>query len=155
MSSFVSLLKKYAKFLPLAVATVASAIVGAVHPGMTHADWAHVAILGLGALSVGIAPNVPGYKYVKETIAALTAVVTILVTGFTGFDANSVIQIALAVAAAFGVTGLKNIGDYYHIVTTVVAPKPALAAVSATPVVAPAPTATVSAAPVDAPKGSA
>lgn len=129
MSKIVILLKKYAKFLPLALATVASAVYGAVHPGMTHADWAHVAILALGAVSVLVAPNVPGYKYVKETIAALTAVATILVSGFTGFDANSVFQIVVAVAAAFGVGGLKNIGDYYHLVTTPSAP--ALAAVVA------------------------
>jgi hypothetical protein len=113
--SFVELVKKYAKFVPMALATVAAALVGAFHPGMTSADWSHVVVLAAGALSIGIAPNVPGYKYVKETLAAITAVATILVSGFTGFDANSVIQIIVAVGAAFGVASVKNVGDYLHL----------------------------------------
>lgn len=77
-------------------------------------EWINVAIMGAGTITVFVAQNVvPGAKYAKSFLAAVTAALTLLVSvlgvhGFSGVTHQQWIQIVLAALGALGVLGVKN-----------------------------------------------
>lgn len=102
---------KYSKAIAAVVATVLAAIIAAMGgDGIISAvEWVNVAILGVGAASVFAAPNVPGARYTKAILAALTAALVVLTSAITGGVALvEWLQIAMAVLGALGVYAVPN-----------------------------------------------
>jgi len=98
----------YAKFFAQVAATVLAAIVpllnGTAHPN--GSDWVNVAIIGLGAVAVLGAGNLPAgvWKYTKTIVAAATAVAVLLQSAITdGISSAEWLQLALAALGALGV----------------------------------------------------
>jgi hypothetical protein len=107
-------LGKYANLFTMVLATVLSAVLAAMVGDsiISPQEWANIAIIGVGALSVFTAPNIPGAKYVKTAIAFLTAVLTVLVTVIVGgIGTAEIIQMILAGLAAIGVHTIPNTQD--------------------------------------------
>lgn len=101
----------FAKSVAAIVATVLSGVLAATTgDGVVDAqEWVNVAILAVGACAVFAAPNVPGAKYTKAVIAALTAALTVLASAILGgVDSTDVIQMAVAGLGALGVYGVPN-----------------------------------------------
>jgi hypothetical protein len=106
---------KYAKFVAIVVATVLSAISAALFGDniISPQEWVNIAILGIGAAAVFAAPNVPGAKYTKSILAALTAGLTVLASAIVGgVHTVEIIQIILAAAGAVGVYAVPNKPPY-------------------------------------------
>lgn len=104
-------MSKYAKFIAIVVATVLSAVAAALVGDnvISPQEWVNVAILGVGALGVFAAPNVPGATYTKSVLAALAAGLTVLATVIIGgVSTVELIQIGLAVLGALGVFAVPN-----------------------------------------------
>lgn len=102
-------MKKYTKFLVQAVITVLVALAAVWAGGVTPVEWVNVAIVGVGALSVFAAPNVPGAEYTKGILSALTAGLVVLTSAITGgLVFVEVVQIIVAAAGTVGVFGFKN-----------------------------------------------
>lgn len=104
-------MNKYAKFGAAVVATVLSAVLAALlgDSVISPQEWVNVAVLGVGALAVFAAPNVPGAAYTKSIIAVLTAVLTVLASVIVGgVGTVEIIQIALAALGALGVYAVPN-----------------------------------------------
>jgi len=101
---------QYLKMLAMVVATVLSGLVAALAvPPITSQEWINIAILGVGALGVFAAPNVPGANYTKIILAALAAVLTLAVNLIAGgLDLSEVLQLVLAALGAVGVYALGN-----------------------------------------------
>lgn len=107
-------LKKYAKAFTSAGAVVLSAVLAAYigDGALTFSEFVNVVVLGTGTVSLAIAPNIPGSKYVKSTLAAVAAVVTLLLSVYSGGVTGAEwAQIGVAVASAFGVYAVPNRGD--------------------------------------------
>lgn len=105
---------RYAKFVAIVVATVLSAISAALFGDsvISPAEWVNVAILGVGALGVFAAPNIPGSAYTKSILAVLTAGLTVLASVIVGgISVSEWIQIALAALGALGVYAVPNADD--------------------------------------------
>jgi hypothetical protein len=101
--------RAYTKFIVQALVTVAVAIAAASTGGVTSVEWVNIAIIGVGALSVFAAPNVPGAAYTKAILSALAAVLVVLTSAITGgITSPELIQIIVAAAGAFGVYALPN-----------------------------------------------
>lgn len=110
----VETLKKYQKVLVAALGVIVSAVVASfIGDGvMTFSELVNVVVLGAGTVSVGIAPNIPGSKYVKAALAAVSAVATLLLSVASGgINSAEWAQIVVAVLTAFGVYQLPNTGD--------------------------------------------
>lgn len=108
-------MKKYAKFIAIVVATVLSAISAALLGDnvISPQEWVNIAILGVGALGVFAAPNVPGAAYTKSILAALAAGLTVLASVIVGgVHTVELIQIALAALGAVGVYAVPNQPKY-------------------------------------------
>lgn len=98
---------RYLKFLAAVVLTVLVAIVGFLSKGpMTNLDWINVAIVGVGALAIFAAPNVPGAEYTKTILAVLAAVLTALHTFIASGVSLSTSQILQIVIVAIGAIGI-------------------------------------------------
>jgi hypothetical protein len=98
----------YMKFLAQVTVTVLAALVpllnGTAHP--TGSDWVNVAIIGLGAVAVLGAGNLPAgvWKYTKTLVSAATAVAVLLQSAITdGISSAEWLQLALAALGALGV----------------------------------------------------
>jgi hypothetical protein len=98
----------FVKFFAQIAVTVLAAVVpllnGTDHP--TGSDWVNVAIIGLGAVAVLGAGNLPAgvWKYTKSIVSAATAVAVLLQSAITdGVSSAEWIQLALAAAGALGV----------------------------------------------------
>lgn len=98
----------YAKFVAQVVVTVLAAVVpllnGTSHPN--GSDWVNVAIIGLGAVAVLGAGELPAgvWRYTKTIVSAATAVAVLLQSLITdGISSAEWIQLALAAAGALGV----------------------------------------------------
>ena len=107
-------MRQYLKMLAMVVVTIATALVPVLASGhVTTAMEINVAIVGVGAMAVFAAANVPGAMYTKLVLAAITAGLTALST-FVGADSLSGVtpaewlQIGIAVAGALGVYALPN-----------------------------------------------
>lgn len=102
---------KYSKFIAAVFATVLSAIIAALTGDgiVTATEWTNVAIAGVGALGVFAGANVPGARYTKAILMALTAILTLLasliVGGLTGTE---VMQLVIAGLGAVGVYAVPN-----------------------------------------------
>lgn len=102
---------KYTKFIAIVAATVLSAVLTALTGDsvISPVEWVNIAIIGVGALGVFAAPNVPGAAYTKSILAVLTAVLTVLTSAITGgISSSEFIQIAIAALGALGVYALPN-----------------------------------------------
>jgi 2-keto-3-deoxy-6-phosphogluconate aldolase len=104
-------MNKYAKFVAIVLATVLSALSAALlgDSVISPNEWVNVAILGVGALGVFAAPNVPGAAYTKSILAVLTAGLTVLASVIIGgVGTAEIIQIVLAGLGAVGVYAVPN-----------------------------------------------
>ncbi len=110
-------MNRYAKAILAVVATVLVALVPYFSHSnhLTDAEWINVVILGLGAIVVYVAPNLPGAgaAYTKSIVAALIAGATLLVSAvgagsFSNVTGSEWVQIALAALAAVGVYAVPN-----------------------------------------------
>ena len=107
--------KQYKKAIVAALGVIVSAFVAAMlGDGVINVnEWANVVILGAGALSVGIAPNVPGAKYTKLLLSAVSAAATVFLSVFTGgLTSPEFWQIVVAALTALGVYRVPNQGDF-------------------------------------------
>lgn len=96
----------YLKAVAAVVATVAAAVVAALTGDgvISNVEWVNVAIAGAGALAVFTAPNVPGARYTKLILAAISAVLVFLVSAITdGVTATELIQLVVVALGALGV----------------------------------------------------
>lgn len=107
-------MKTYAKFAAQVVATVLAAVV-AVLNGTDHqpgvSDWINVVIVGLGAVAVLGAGNLPDgvWRHTKTIVAAATAVAVLLQSVITdGISSAEWIQLALAALGALGVFAARG-----------------------------------------------
>ena len=104
-------MSNYLKFAAQVGATVLAAVVALLNgtdhqPGVS--DWVNVAIVGLGAVAVLGAGNLPDgvWRYTKTIVAAATAVAVLLQSVLTdGISAAEWLQLALAALGALGVAG--------------------------------------------------
>lgn len=104
-------MSKYARFIAIVIATVLSAVSAALVGDsiISPQEWVNVAILGVGALGVFAAPNVPGAEYTKTILAVLAAGLTVLATVIVGgVGTAELIQIAIAGLGAIGVFAVKQ-----------------------------------------------
>ena len=104
-------MNKYAKFIAIAIATVLAAVSAALvgDSVISPQEWVNIAILGVGALGVFAAPNVPGSRYTKSILAVLTAVLTVLASVIVGgVGTVEIIQMILAGFGALGVYAIPN-----------------------------------------------
>lgn len=98
---------RYLKFFGAVVVTVIVALVGYLAKGpITNLDWVNVAIVGVGALAIFAAPNVPGAEYTKTILAVLAAVLTALHTFIASGVSLSTPQILQIVVVALGALGI-------------------------------------------------
>jgi hypothetical protein len=96
----------YAKTVAMIIATVLSGVVAALvgDSVITAHEWVNVAIAAVGAAAVFTAPNVPGAMYVKQVLAVLAAVLTLLNNVIDGgLDLSEWLQLAIAALGALGV----------------------------------------------------
>ena len=106
---------KYRKAFVGAAGVVLSLVVAALAgDGMINLnEWANVVVLGTGAVSVGLAANVPGAKYTKAILAAASAVASLLVSLYTGgLTSPEIWQLVVAGLTAAGVYQVPNQGDF-------------------------------------------
>jgi hypothetical protein len=104
---------RYSKALVAVLAAVVSAVVARWTSGaaLDLTGWTNVAVAGAGALSVFIAPNIASSPATKAAIASVSALLTIVVTTIGPTVASSAWwQVAVAVAGALGVYGIRNTG---------------------------------------------
>ena len=106
---------QYAKMLLAVLVTVLTALVPMLALGhLSTANLLNVALIGVGALFVFAAPNVPGAQYTKFVLAILAAGLTALVTfvgaagTVQGVTPSQWIQVVIAVAGAVGVFAIPN-----------------------------------------------
>lgn len=104
---------KYAKFLLAVAATVLTGLVGAYTDGViTNAEWINVAIMGVAALGVFAAPNVPGSMYTKAILAVLAAVLAALASFITdGISQSELMQLGVIALGALGIYAVPNKTD--------------------------------------------
>lgn len=106
---------KYRKAFVGAAGVVLSLLVAALAgDGVINLnEWANVVVLGTGAVSVGLAANVPGAKYTKAILAAASAVASLLVSLYTGgLTTPEIWQLVVAGLTAAGVYQIPNRGDF-------------------------------------------
>jgi hypothetical protein len=102
----------YMKSLLAVLVTVIGGVVAAMTDNViSPQEWINVAILGTGACAVFAAPNVPGAKYTKSILAALSAVLVLLVSYITdGLSTPEILQLAVAALGALGIYAVPNSG---------------------------------------------
>lgn len=100
----------YSKMLAMVAATVAAAAVAALSDNtITTKEWINLAVAGVGAAAVFAGPNVPGARYTKAVLAALSAgLMALLSTIDGGLTTSAFLQVAIAVAGALGVYAVPN-----------------------------------------------
>jgi 2-keto-3-deoxy-6-phosphogluconate aldolase len=105
---------QYSKAIAAVVASVLSALLSALTGDETISptEWVNVAILGVGAVSVFAAPNVPGARYTKAALAVLTAILTLLVAVIAdgAVSTSEWLQLGVAALGALGVYAVPNSG---------------------------------------------
>lgn len=103
-------MQRYLKMVAQVVATVLAALVPYLAlGGLDPSAWVNVAIVGVGALAVFAAPNIPGAAYTKLVVSALSAVLVLLASVITGgITLDEWLQLALAALGALGVFALPG-----------------------------------------------
>lgn len=104
----------YAKSGAAVVATVLSGVVAALTGDnlISPVEWINVSILGVGALAVFAAPNVPGARVTKAVLAVLSAVLVLLVNLIVdGVTVSEWLQLGVAALGALGVYAVPNTGS--------------------------------------------
>jgi hypothetical protein len=101
--------RAYTKFIVQAVIAVLVALAAVWTDGVTANEWVNVSIVGVGALSVFTAPNVPGAENTKTILSALAAGLVVLNSVITnGITFPETVQIIVAAAGAVGVYAFAN-----------------------------------------------
>ena len=101
--------RAYTKFIVQAIITVLVALAAVWTGGVTNVEWINVGIVGVSALSVFAAPNVPGAAYTKAILSALGAALVVLTSAITGgIVFPELVQILVAAAGAVGVFAFPN-----------------------------------------------
>lgn len=102
----------YQKFIAQVVATVLAALVPALADGsLSAAEWVNVGIIGLGAVGVLGAGNLPSgvWAHTKVIVSVATAVLVALASFLTGgVNLTEWIQIAMAALGAVGVVAVPG-----------------------------------------------
>lgn len=105
-------MKNYLKFVAEVAAAIVAALIAALTDNTVGAtEWINVVIVGLGAVAVLGAGNLPAgvWSYTKSIVAASTAVAVLLASLITdGITSSEWLQLALAAAGALGVGGLPG-----------------------------------------------
>lgn len=101
----------YSKAVAMVIATIVSAIVAALAGDevISATEWVNIVVIGLGAISVGIVPNLNTgiAEYAKGVIAFVTAASILAMTLMDGgLTTSEWLQIAIAGGAAIGVVAL-------------------------------------------------
>ena len=101
--------RAYTKFIVQAVIAVLVALAAVWTDGVTAIEWVNVSIVGVTALGVFTAPNVPGAAYTKAILSALGAGLVVLTSAITGgVSFPEFVQIIVAAAGAVGVFAFEN-----------------------------------------------
>lgn len=100
----------YAKAILAVVATILTGIVGAYTDDVvTNVEWINVAIMGVGALAVFAAPNVPGAMYTKAILAVLAACLAALASFITdGISQSELMQLGVIALGALSIYAVPN-----------------------------------------------
>lgn len=105
-------MNQYLKFIAQVVATVVAAIVAAsVDNVVDNTEWINVVIVGLGAVAVLGAGNLPSgvWAYAKTIVAAASAGAVFLQSAISdGISSSEWLQLGLAVLGAVGVLALPG-----------------------------------------------
>lgn len=106
-------MSRYLKFVAQVIATVVAAIATAATSGdgVSASEWVNVVVLGLGAVAVLGAGNLPAgvWAYTKSFVSAATAGAVFLQSAITdGVSTAEWLQCALAVLGAVGVTAVAG-----------------------------------------------
>lgn len=100
-------MRNYQKFVAQVVATVLAALVPALADGkLSTAEWVNVGIIGLGAVAVLGAGNLPVgvWQHTKTIVSVATAVLVTIASFLTGgLSTTEWIQIGMAALGAVGV----------------------------------------------------
>jgi hypothetical protein len=101
---------QYAKLFAMVAVTMATTAVAALSDNqITTHEWINIASAGAGACGVFVAPNVPGARYTKFVLAALTAgLMAVASTIDGGLTMSAILQVTIAVVGALGVYALPN-----------------------------------------------
>jgi uncharacterized membrane protein YqaE (UPF0057 family) len=103
---------RYLKLIAQLVATVLAALVAALYDGaITTDEWINVLLLGLGALAVLGAGELPAgvWAHTKTIVSAATAGAVFLQSAVTGgLSGAEWLQLVLAVLATFGVGAVSG-----------------------------------------------
>lgn len=101
--------RAYTKAIVQVIVTVLVALAAFWTDGVTANEWVNVAIVGVGALGVFAAPNVPGAEHTKSILAALAAGLVVLSSAIVGgVTFPEIVQIIVAGAGAVGVYVAQN-----------------------------------------------
>lgn len=99
----------YTKFIVQVLVTVLVALAAVWTDGVTPNEWVNVSIVGVGALAVFTAPNVPGAEHTKSILAALAAGLVVLSSAILGgITFPEIVQIVVAATGALGVYAAQN-----------------------------------------------
>lgn len=106
-------MSKYGKFIAEVVATVVAALAAALAGDnvIDVSEWINVVILGLGAVAVLGAGNLPDgvWAFTKTIVAGATAGAVFLQSAITdGVSGAEWLQFVLAIAGAVGVFAVKG-----------------------------------------------
>jgi L-serine deaminase len=106
---------QYKKAIVGAVGVVISAVLAALigDGQFSDSEFTNVVVLAAGTISLGIAANTPGAKYVKALLAGIAAIATVVLSVYSaGITTAEWAQIGVAFLTAAGVYQLPNRGDY-------------------------------------------
>jgi hypothetical protein len=104
----------WGKAIAQVVATVIAAIIPAVVDGFTPVEIVNVVLIGLGAIGVGVVPNLTAgvAKYAKAIVSITTAVATLLVSYFADgsyhLTTSEWLQLLIAALGAVGVVAIAG-----------------------------------------------
>jgi hypothetical protein len=100
----------YAKSLLAVLATAVTAIVAAMTDNtITDVEWINVGIAAAGAAAVFAAPNVPGARFTKFILSAITAILVFFASAVTdGVSGAEWLQALIVALGAVGVYAVPN-----------------------------------------------
>lgn len=101
--------RAYTKSIVQVLITVLVAVAAVWTGGVTPIEWVNIGIVGVTALNVFAAPNVPGAAYTKAILSATGAGLVVLTSAITGgISFPELVQILVAGAGAVGVFAFDN-----------------------------------------------
>lgn len=103
---------RYAKFAAQIVATVLAAVVaGLVDDRLDFTEWLNVGVIGLGAVAVLGAGNLPAgvWRYTKTIVSAASAVLVLWQSlASAGMTGSEWLQLGIAALGAVGVAAMPG-----------------------------------------------